>query len=597
MYYPNDMGLFGTKPRLPIQSLCTKIVLGGEAGQGIKSAGKIIADTLIKSGQDVFLYDEYPSLIRGGHNSVHITFSPYPVYSNNREIDILVCLTKETLDIHKVNLKSDSIIIYDHEEFAITDEDLRDISSELVVVSVKQILTKNKYPAIIKNIIYTAASLSILGVKKSSTDKSVLKSLGHKKDLIDLNLDAIDKTYSSLGEYFNIKKINISKVKNKSKTSNYFMTGNDAISLGAIEGGLGFYSAYPMTPSSTILDNMSKYSRQANIITKQTEDEISAINMAIGASFAGVRAMTGTSGGGFSLMVEALGLAAITETPIVIVIASRPGPATGLPTWTGQTDLMFALHASQDEFPRVVLCPTDAEEAKELTFQALNIADKYQIPVIILSDKYLSESYYKFEINKDLTKKIDRGFLLSDRALLRIEDYKRYEITEKGISARSIPGQESGTHIANSDESDEKGYSEESSQNRIERVHKRYRKVENLIRDMPELNIYGQSRSKLSLITWGSTKGPCLEAVRRLQNEGIAIKLLALNYIEPFPVEEVKSFLQSSKLTLLVEGNYTGQLGNLIKQNIGIDIQNKLLKYDGRPLYPDEIVNKIISII
>lgn len=583
---------FFPKKEVFTESLCDTVVLGGEAGDGIKSAGKIISASLLEDGFDAFLYDEYPSLIRGGHNAVFITYSAYPVYSVNREIDILVCIDKNTFLEHRTNLNKNSVVIYDPSVFTISESELSGLNAKLIAVNLYEIHSKERFPKIILNTLFVGATLNILGISKEIAEKIYIKTLSKKKDLLDDNIKALNLAYQHTYDSAGLKRYKQFKKRKKSKSSSYFMSGNTAAGIGAIHAGLGFYSAYPMTPSSTILDFMSKHFREYNLIVKQTEDEIAAINFAIGASFAGLRSMVGTSGGGFSLMVEALGLAAITETPLVILLAQRPGPATGLPTWTGQGDLQFALHAAQDEFPRVILTPTDAEECLDLTFKAFDIADKFQLPVIILSDKFLAESYYKFQY-KPKYKKIERGLMLSDRALMRLDNFNRYEFTASGVSPRSIPGQENGIFNANSDESDEKGFSEESAINRKKKVEKRFRKLAHISKDLPELNVYGDVRAKICIITWGSTKGPALEATRRLQNLSIPVKLLALNYIEPFPEEEVVKFIKSSKKVLLVEGNFTSQLGQLITQHTGYNIKSKLLKYDGRPVYPDEIVNAV----
>ncbi len=574
-------------------SVCKAIILGGEAGEGVKSAGQILALSLIKTGNNVFVYDEYPSLIRGGHNSVNVTYSPDPVYAANREIDILVCLNRETFDEHKKDLIAGSIVLYDQHQFKIDNEDLADCPCELVEVPVLDILKRTKLNHITKNTIMVAAALCVAGVDKDLVKKVLTKTFKKKLEVLEMNYLAIEEGYDNSIEYFGIKKFEKNRETEKKilKTKKYLMDGNQSLSMGSIRAGIQFYAAYPMTPASTILDFMSANFREYDFVVKQVEDEIAAINMAIGAAFAGARSMVGTAGGGFSLMVEGLGLAAITETPLVIVIAQRPGPATGLPTWTGQGDLMFALHASQDEFPRIVLTPTDAEECFTMAFESFNLAEKYQLPVIIMTDRYMAESMHLISIDVKKNSKIDRGLLMTDRLLNRIPDFNRFEFTASGISPRSIPGQKNGIFLANSDEGDTKGYTNETSENRINKMKKRFKKVELIKKDMPELNVYGDIRAKTCLMTWGSTKGPALEAMRRLQSMGISTKLLALNYIEPFPTEEIEKFIKSSKKTVLIEGNYTSQLGKLITMNTGYDIEHKLLKYDGRPIYPDEIVN------
>lgn len=588
------MGLFRSKQSVGALSLCKTLLIGGEAGQGIKLAGKIIAYTLLSLKFNVNMYDEYPSLIRGGHNCVSVTFSKHPVYSTNKEVDFLVCLDRNTLIQHRGELNANSIVIYDNSIFSITEKESKDYPCEFIPIETEHILKQGHLPSYCKNIVCATAGLIAIGIEKDILTKAVEKILGKKKEKLAYNIKAINDTYARHQEIFNIRPLEKKEV-NKIFKKRYFMNGNEAAGIGAIEAGIGFYSAYPMTPASSLLDFMFKQYKKYNFIVKQTEDEIAAINMAIGASFAGTRAMVGTSGGGFSLMVEGLGLAAITETPLVIYLSQRPGPATGMATWTGQTDLLFVLHASQDEFPRIILTPTDQAEVREMTFLAFNLAEKYQIPVFILVDKYLSETYSTLEFSSTSIKKINRGLILSNRALARLEDFKRYEFTDSGISPRSIPGQINGIHLANSDESDEYGYSDESSVNRQKKMQKRFKKVEDIISHMPELNIYGDYRSKTCLCTWGSSKGAALEAIRRLQSKGISVKLVALNYIEPFPVDELKKVLHSAKKLLTFEQNYSGQLRGLIFKHTGRESDSTLNKYDGRPFFPDEIEDFIIQ--
>lgn len=588
------MGLFSKKrAHENFDSICSTTLIGGEAGEGIKSAGKLFALSIIKDGYQVFVYDEYPSLIRGGHNSVNITFSKLPVYSHNSEIDILVCLDKSTFQKHKSNLHNNSVIIFDPEDFEINIDEMPQVQCEVIEVSAKKIINSHNLPQLIKNTLLTTAALLVMGVPKKHVVKALEQELAGKK-LLPKNIEAVDIMYTTYTDFFNFKKNQTSQQDNLGvtvKQEDYLMSGNEAIALGALKSGLNFYAAYPMTPATTILTYLFEVHREMDIIVKQAEDEIAAINMAIGASFAGARAMVGTSGGGFSLMVEGVGLAAITETPLVVVLSQRPGPATGMPTWTAQSDLLFTIHASQDEFPRVVFTPTDAEEAFYLSFQALNIAEKYQLPVFILVDKYLSESLYNFSL-ADLDKlQINRGLLLNERILYRLENYNRFEFTKDGISPRSIPGQYNGVFLANSDESDVKGYTTEDHSLRKAKMEKRFLKIKHLKNDLPQVNVYGNTRSKYNFVTWGSTKGATLEAMRRLQSKGIESSLLALNYVEPFPVDDVTKYLQSAKNIIGIENNYTGQLAKLITMHTGYEIKNQLLKFDGQPIHPKEIVD------
>jgi 2-oxoglutarate/2-oxoacid ferredoxin oxidoreductase subunit alpha len=314
------------------------------------------------------------------------------------------------------------------------------------------------------------------------------------------------------------------------------------------------------------------------------------INMALGASHVGARAMIGTSGGGFALMVEGLGLTAMTETPLVLVNVQRPAPATGLPTWQEQGDLQFVLHSAPGDFPRIVLAPGDAQEAYGLAATALNLADIYQLPVIILSDKFMAEG--NSTVVKFTTKniKIERGKLLTQAQLNKIKNYRRYRLTSDGISPRSLPGQKGGLYIANSDEHDDYGFSEEGSLNRRQQTDKRQQKLNTFATKMPLPLIYGQAKAKKVVVIWGSTKGVVLDAYvdlpKRIKKN---LKILQLQYLWPFPKDFVTKVLQASKDVLLIENNQTGQLGQLIRQETGLEIKKKLLKYDGRPFFREEI--------
>ena len=377
-------------------------------------------------------------------------------------------------------------------------------------------------------------------------------------------------------------------VKNK-VNKQIVISGNEAIALGAISAGLQFASIYPMTPISNILHVLAPLQEKYNFIYKQPEDEISAITMAIGASFAGARAMTASAGGGFCLMTEGYGLAAITETPLVIIEGMRGGPATGLPTWTEQGDLRFVLHAHQGEFPRIVLAAGDAEEAYHLTMQAFNLADKYQTPIIIVVDKQICESGFSNAPFNIENYKLSRGKFTTKKQ----SNYKRYELSKDGISLRSVPG--SGNQIvANSDEHNELGYSNDEAKNRIDQMNKRMQKLATCAKeDMPAPKLFGPKNADLTIVSWGSNKGAILEALNNFNN----VNFLHLAWISPFPTEAVKKVLSKAKRVLNIECNSTAQMAGLIKEKTGIEIKNNLLKYNGRPFFPEEIIAKIKKIL
>jgi 2-oxoglutarate ferredoxin oxidoreductase subunit alpha len=340
---------------------------------------------------------------------------------------------------------------------------------------------------------------------------------------------------------------------------------------------------------------LAQVAEKTGIVVKHAEDEISVINMVLGAAHVGARAMTATSGGGFSLMTEAMGLAGITETPIVVVNCQRPGPATGLPTWTEQGDLQFVLRAAQGDFPRIIIAPGDTTESFHIGAEALNLAEIYQTPVIVLLDKFISEGSSTVPEFSARGLKIRRGKLLSQEQLNRMSKFDRYRLNADGISGRSLPGMKNGLFIANSDEHDAYGYTEESAQNRLEQMDKRSQKLETFAKVMPQPQVHGNPKAKKTIVIWGSTKGPVLDAYRSLSAKKQSdLKILQLQYIWPLAKDFLEPTLKKSKKVLLIENNSNAQLGQLITQETGFVFKNKLLKYDGRPFFREELI-KVLS--
>lgn len=573
---------------MKVESICWKI--GGEAGYGIMSTGLMFSKIFTKKGYFVVDGNEYPSLIRGGHNTYTVRVSSKNISSVVENINILVALNKKTIEIHQDELSYGGYILYDGEEYSIDKikKERKDIN--YIIVPFSKILSDIGAPKVMINNVSLGASVAVLNY-----DLEVLKSViketfsGKGDKVIELNTKAAELGYRYVREKLKVMAYELDIVKPGSKI---LVTGNDAVFLGAVRAGCKFYAAYPMTPSSSILHSFASVENDYNIITKHAEDEIAVINMAIGASFAGARSMVATSGGGFSLMNEGIGCAAMTETPIVVVLCQRPAPATGLPTWTEQGDMLFAIHASHGEFLRVVMAPGDPKECFYLTGKAFNLAEKYQIPVIVMLDKYLSESHFSLDKFDFKEIEVDRGSLISDSKKVE-DDFRRYADTADGISPRVICGLEGGVHIANSDEHDEYGYSEENAQNRKNMVDKRFRKVTRLVEDIPPPNLYGPLDAEITIWSWGSTKGPIMEAMKILNHEQKKVNLVHFNYLYPFTAEFAKDILDKSNKNVVVENNKTSQLSKLIMMNTGFKIGNKILKYSGRQFLPGEIVKGI----
>ncbi|KKP69775.1 hypothetical protein A2X44_04860 [candidate division CPR3 bacterium GWF2_35_18] len=563
--------------------------IGGEAGFGIASAGLIFAKTLNRLNYYVYGYLEYPSLIRGGHNVYEVHVSGEPVYSQERQVDLLVCLNTETFNLHKNELKKDAIIIYDPLKTQVEES----ANYKLYAVEVSKIVKELGGLPVMENNLFVGISLALLQADKEAIFAVVSDIFTDKGEaVISLNEKIIEAGYDFVTAHpFSFSQ----KIEKLGEKNSYVMTGNEAISLGAIAADCRLYASYPMTPASSILHILAGYSNTSKMVVKHVGDEIEAINLLVGASFSGVRCMTGTSGGGFALMNEGFGLAGVTESAMVLVISQRPGPATGLPTWTGQADLQFVIHAAQDEFPRIVLAPGDAEEAYNLTQEAFNLADKYQTPVFVLSDKYLSEGLYYLQKENLQKFPINRGKLIPNEEIKNQTNFLRYAVTKDGISPRSVAGQENGEYLANSYEHDERGFATEDAIVVKNQKDKRQQKSLNYLdNDFVGPSFYGNKEAELTIISWGSTKAPVLEAMKNL---GDKVNFMHFHHVYPLNSQLLSKILSQTKKSLLLEGNGTGQFGLLLREQTGWQSTHLMLKYDGRPFYPEEIQAKIKEIL
>jgi 2-oxoglutarate/2-oxoacid ferredoxin oxidoreductase subunit alpha len=564
----------------------------GEAGFGIKSAGMMFGKIFMRSGYEIFDYTEYPSLIRGGHNTFQLIVDNRPVNSVSKSIDVLVALNQNTITQNLNEVAHGGVLIYDKDKVKVSAAKLNGLKVKGIGLPLTTMAKEAGNP-LMRNVITIGASLALVGQKLTIANQVVTQNFKRKgKKVVDQNIQALKAGYDFVKE--NFQEDFLCQLPTLEKKNNILITANESLALGALAGGLNFYVAYPMTPSSSILHYLASVAERAGIVVKHAEDEIAVLNMALGAAHVGARSMVATSGGGFALMVETLGLAALTETPIVIVDVQRGTPATGLPTWTEQGDLQFILRAAPGEAQRIVLAPGDAGEAYELGAQAHNLAETYQVSVIILSDKFIAEGNTTIPLPSIKKLKINRGKLLTQTQLNKIKEYRRYRVTEDGVSPRTLPGMKNGLYIANSDEHDPYGFSEEGSANRIAQADKRARKLETFAKQMPNPLIYGNPKAKKTVVIWGSTKGVVLDVYSQLEAEyKKKIKIMQLQYIWPFPAKFVSHILENSKDILLIEENQVGQLGQLIAQETGIMIKDKLLKYDGRPFFREEIIKAL----
>lgn len=570
--------------------------IGGEAGFGIMISGFNFARTMSRCGYYVFTANEYPSLIRGGHNTETVRVSgKKEIHSLLSTVDILIALNKETVDLHRGELSHDAAIIYDPNDFQIRQKELAaDIT--LYPIPLLQISKERGGDVLMRNTVAIGASLAILDLGLSVFNDVLGDQFKRKgEQIVQKNIDLAYAGYETAKKLHGDKPIKLDKPTPYEKK--VVITGNEALGLGAIASGMKFFAAYPMTPINGLLHFLALVQEEAGFIYKQPEDEIAAINMAIGASYAGVRSMTASSGGGFSLMVEGLSLAGMTESPLVIVYGMRPGPATGLPTWTGQGDLHFVLHAGHGEFPRIVLAPGDVDEAFSMAMESFNLAEIYQVPVFLLTDKFLNESRKSIHLGKikKITDEflIERGKLLSKEEQEKQTEIARYQFADDGISPRPIPGRKGGVFRANSDEHNQDGYSDEEAENAAKMVEKRMKKLNILKERVPSPKLYGPEEAETTLVGWGSTKGPALETLRLASQNSISFNYLHLNWIHPFPKKSVAKILGQAKTVVDIEGAHNSPMADWIKLHTGISLEKRIRKYDGRIFYPEEIIEMI----
>jgi 2-oxoglutarate ferredoxin oxidoreductase subunit alpha len=564
------------------------IRIAGQAGQGIQSLSAIMGKIFTRHGYYVFINQDAESRIRGGHNFDQVRIKDEAVYAIRDKLDYLICLDENTVERDLPDLEQDGVMIYDG-----TKSEFRSDNPNYLSIPLEQIALDHGKSKIMVNSVATGAVFALLGFDLQPLSDRLEEEFSIKgSDIVNRNKNSANAGYRYVKE--NFKGDSIGKIPTGSfSKKKMLLNGSQAMALGAICAGLKFYSGYPMSPATPIMEFIASQADEYNIIFEQAEDEIAAINMVIGASFAGVRAMSATSGGGFCLMAEGLGLAAMTETPAVIVVAQRPGPATGLPTRTEQGDLNFVMHASHGEFPRAVLAPGHAEQSFYLMAKAFNLADRYQTPAIVLGDQHLNDSYFTID-NFELDRiSIDRGDLIFDDQLPSGENFKRYAWQKSGISSRILPGQSQAVLYADSDEHTEEGHITESSDVRNRMVRKRMRKLDGLRNEMSAPLIYPPKKSDVVILSWGSLYGASKEAVELLNLGGISAQMMHFSEIFPFTAAPFITKIKKKSKIFTVENNYSGQFTDFFTKETGLSVFDKILKYDGRPFSPQEIVSQV----
>ncbi len=528
------------------------IIIGGKAGAGIKEAGRMLAGVLTNLGYHVFGYVDYPSLIRGGHNFVSLRFSEKPVRSCDRKADLIIATDGRSIKAHLGDAKEGTVwVINEKEEL-----------EGAIKAPFKEVA-----PGFFKSSSVLGVALKLLGIPLEEGLPFILSLPQREK-----NKQIYREAYSSVPQKFELRRIG--------EKAGDVVTGNECISLGAVDGGLDFYIAYPMTPASPVLHYLAKRKKELGIKVIHPENEIGVINMAVGVAFAGKRAMVGTSGGGFALMTETLSLIGMSETPMVIYEAQRAGPSTGVPTYTAQSDLLFCMFAGHGDFPRVVVAPGTPEEAYRLTRDALNVAWKFQVPVLILGDKHLGESYF--------TAKIERKKVVEKPKLWEgNREYRRYEVTEDGISPLAFPGREGIVVKGTSYEHDERGITVEDAELVKRMQEKRLKKGETLRKYIISRNdaliVSGDRSSRKVILTWGSNAGVVEDVA-----EDLGFKVVRPLFLEPFPEEKLRGEIEDAEITIAIECSASEQFEKLLNMH-GIKTHKSIRKYDGRPFFRDEL--------
>ncbi|MBN4908470.1 2-oxoacid:acceptor oxidoreductase subunit alpha [Staphylococcus sp. EG-SA-13] len=570
--------------------------VGGQQGEGIESTGEIFATAMNRQGYYLYGYRHFSSRIKGGHTNNKIRVSSKPVRAISDDLDILIAFDQETIEVNYHEMLEGSIIIADEKAKPQNPEDSK---AQLVSLPFTGV-AKELGTALMKNMVAVGATCAVMDLD-TTVFESLIKDLFGKKgeSVVDLNIQALNEGYRLMSEQMDdLQSEHI--LEPTDSEGHLFMIGNDAIGLGAVAAGVRFMAAYPITPASEIMEYMIDRLPALGGTVIQTEDEIAACTMAIGSNYAGVRSFTSSAGPGLSLMMESIGLSGMTETPLVIVNTQRGGPSTGLPTKQEQSDLMQMIYGTHGDIPKIVLAPTSASDAFYLTVEAFNLAEEYQCPVILLSDLQLSLGKQTVE-SLDYSKvEIRRGALV-EGDLEKQEDkayFKRYALTDSGISPRILPGTKGGIHHVTGVEHDEEGKPSESAENRQKQMDKRMRKTAQLLIDEPVESNEKYEEADILYVGFISTAGAIEEAISRLDQQNVKVNHIQIRQLHPFPSDVVQEAFNKAKKVVVAEHNYQGQLSNIIKMNI--NHQNKIInqtKYDGTPFLPHEIEDKALEIV
>jgi len=567
------------------------LAIGGAAGQGVATPGDIFAKIFSRRGLHLNAYNAYQSIIRGGHTFLTIRTGPGIISNTGDTIDLIIPLNQDTMDRHLRLLTSGGAVLYNGDSIK-PGEAAAGVQLCPIPVSTLADISKNK---IAQNTLAIGAALSMMGIGFQALEEVLIEQFRKKEQkVIDENIAIARAGYDYAGKNFKPFAWPVPMTDTKYAV----LSGNAAMAMGGAAAGVKFYSAYPMSPSTGVLHWFAEHARKANILVRQVEDEIGVINMAIGAAHAGVRAMSATSGGGFALMTEALGLSAQAEIPIVIIDCQRAGPSTGVPTKTEQGDLWQMLGASFGDYPRVIAAPLDIADCFTLIPEIFNIVDRFQCPGIVLCDLLLAEGRLSVDPKVlDFFPPIDRGELITSNGTADHEPYLRYKITESGVSPRVIPGVPGHTHVVSSDEHDEDGVliSDEytNAHKRRAMMEKRMRKEQGIAASVPAPKLLGPAEADVTLIGWGSTYGVIDEACEMLRDSGVSVNHLPIRWLVPLHGDEILKLLKNAKLTIVVENNFSGQFARYLRSETSFVADGHIRKYDGEPFMPHHIVEAV----
>lgn len=563
-------------------------MVGGEQGEGIDSTGATFASLMNRQGYFLYGYRNFGSRIKGGHTNYKLRIATHPVAAQSDHVDILLAFDQPTITINAKELREGAVVIADERAHPKLPEGVR---ASLYMVPLTQIAEEHGN-RIMKNMVSLGATAGLMGLPVEAFYELMQKRFGRKgNEVVEQNMQAIAAGAAYIRQHYEkLEGFDLAPADGKSR---YLMIGNEAMALGALTAGCRVMTAYPITPASDIMEYLVRKFPKVGGVMIQTEDEISAVSMAIGASYAGARAMTATSGPGFSLMAEGIGLSGMSETPIVVIDTERTGPSTGMPTRHEQSDLNMAIFGTHGDVQRIVLSPSTLEDAFYITTDAFNLADEYQVPVIVLADFALCEALQTTEGLDPTQVRIDRGSIMTDEQLMQLPgggQFKRYAITPTGISPRTFPSQVNGIYQADGLEHSEDGHPTEDFDVRQKQMSKRLAKLAGFHYERA-IDYAGPEQPDLLVVGFGSTRGVIDEALAQLRQEGHAVARLTLRCLWPFPAEEITPYLEAAQHIVVVENNAGAQLAGLIHREVGYHGKSSSLsQYNGRTFLPSQLV-------